>query len=521
MTQLGSISSLLIRSARLVAWRGAAGLMATKGMSAPFGTRLPVEITATPRPLSDGRPARRSNRAAAGEARPKLHRHSRIQMIRFYDALRPTRRTRRAARSRWGRRTRTLEDGGDAAGRPRNRRRPGPGGQKKRWPTACAPPDISAVSGRDATDDPPLRKRATPRDPEKALARPRREATGTVRKPNGRSRPSCATSSGAGRRTRCRRTRSTGVTQGPNSRTSTTSSCSSGTREGPARGRSRRLPARGDGRIGLLHPPGSELAGETDIVRLRSRAATPEPGVAQRVREELDVLGAMASSHPLTDNERDGRGKVLYASARTATTAWSSRRRSSRARPDQQPRPLAQLLPDPVELILDLAQPLVVPASPLGGGDQQERVLFVDEALDAGEQARLGRTLGGIAQLSRDLRRRNAHRRGRRPCGWPVTPRVRAPGQGRASPAGCHATASSSRPVPRQDPQSSAPTRPVPQQSGQTFGPPPLVSRSTSSRALTRVGPRSSCEGSASPRSCDGFHEVRHRPRERAGNIAP
>jgi hypothetical protein len=51
----------------------------------------------------------------------------------------------------------------------------------------------------------------------------------------------------------------------------------------------------------------------------------------------------------------------------------------------------------------------VVPACPFGGGDQQERVLFVDEALDAGEQARLGRALGGISQISRGLRRRNAH----------------------------------------------------------------------------------------------------------------
>ena len=81
------------------------------------------------------------------------------------------------------------------------------------------------------------------------------------------------------------------------------------------------------------------------------------------------------------------------------------------------PRPLAQRLPDPVELVLDLVQPLVVAASPLGGGDQQERVLLVDEVFDAGEQARLGRELGGIAQFSRGLRRRNAHRHGRRPCG--------------------------------------------------------------------------------------------------------
>jgi ribosome-associated translation inhibitor RaiA len=64
---------------------------------------------------------------------------------------------------------------------------------------------------------------------------------------------------------------------------------------------------RGDGRIGLLHPPGSELADETDVVAQPSRY--PEPVPLERVREELDVLG---EGFIYFIDERDGRGKVLY-----------------------------------------------------------------------------------------------------------------------------------------------------------------------------------------------------------------
>jgi hypothetical protein len=146
----------------------------------------------------------------------------------------------------------------------------------------------------------------------------------------------------------------------------------------------------------------------------------------ERVRDELAVLGA---GFIYFIDERDGRGKVLYV-RRDGDYGLVEPPPvvpvGSLSRP---PRPLAQRLPDPVELILDLAQPLVLAAISLGGGDQQERVLLADEVLDAGEQARLGRALGGIAHRSRSLRRRNAHRRGRRPRERPVNPRVRARGQ--------------------------------------------------------------------------------------------
>jgi ribosome-associated translation inhibitor RaiA len=65
---------------------------------------------------------------------------------------------------------------------------------------------------------------------------------------------------------------------------------------------------RGDGRIGLLHPPGSELADETDIV-IPKPSRYPEPVSLERVREELDVLG---EGFIYFTDERDGRGKVLY-----------------------------------------------------------------------------------------------------------------------------------------------------------------------------------------------------------------
>ena len=65
---------------------------------------------------------------------------------------------------------------------------------------------------------------------------------------------------------------------------------------------------RGDGRIGLLHPPGSELADETDIV-IAKPSRYPEPVSLERVRDELAVLGA---GFIYFTDERDGRGKVLY-----------------------------------------------------------------------------------------------------------------------------------------------------------------------------------------------------------------
>jgi ribosome-associated translation inhibitor RaiA len=65
---------------------------------------------------------------------------------------------------------------------------------------------------------------------------------------------------------------------------------------------------RSDGRIGLLHPPGSELADETDIV-IPKPSRYPEPVSLERVRDELDVLGV---GFIYFVDERDGRGKVLY-----------------------------------------------------------------------------------------------------------------------------------------------------------------------------------------------------------------
>jgi ribosome-associated translation inhibitor RaiA len=65
---------------------------------------------------------------------------------------------------------------------------------------------------------------------------------------------------------------------------------------------------RDDGRIGLLHPPGSELADENDIV-IAKPSRYPEPVSPERVRGELDVLG---EGFIYFIDERDGRGKVLY-----------------------------------------------------------------------------------------------------------------------------------------------------------------------------------------------------------------
>ena len=65
---------------------------------------------------------------------------------------------------------------------------------------------------------------------------------------------------------------------------------------------------RADGRIGLLHPPGSELADESEIVT-PTPGRYPEPVSLERVRGELDVLG---DGFIYFTDVRDGRGKVLY-----------------------------------------------------------------------------------------------------------------------------------------------------------------------------------------------------------------
>jgi ribosome-associated translation inhibitor RaiA len=65
---------------------------------------------------------------------------------------------------------------------------------------------------------------------------------------------------------------------------------------------------RHDGRIGLLHPLGSELGNENDIV-IAKPSRYPEPVSLERVRGELDVLG---EGFVYFIDQRDGRGKVLY-----------------------------------------------------------------------------------------------------------------------------------------------------------------------------------------------------------------
>lgn len=65
---------------------------------------------------------------------------------------------------------------------------------------------------------------------------------------------------------------------------------------------------RDDGRIGLLHPPGSPLADEHDLV-VAEPSRYPEPVPLSRARDEMDVL-----SHRFLYfiDAADGRGKVLY-----------------------------------------------------------------------------------------------------------------------------------------------------------------------------------------------------------------
>jgi hypothetical protein len=65
---------------------------------------------------------------------------------------------------------------------------------------------------------------------------------------------------------------------------------------------------RGDGRIGLLHPPGSQLGNQNDIV-IAKPSRYPEPGSLERVRDGLDVLG---EGFTYFVDQRDGRGKLLY-----------------------------------------------------------------------------------------------------------------------------------------------------------------------------------------------------------------
>ena len=65
---------------------------------------------------------------------------------------------------------------------------------------------------------------------------------------------------------------------------------------------------RGDGRIGLLHPPGSPLADEHDLV-VPEPGRYPEPVPLSKARDEMDVLG---HRFLYFIDAADGRGKVLY-----------------------------------------------------------------------------------------------------------------------------------------------------------------------------------------------------------------
>jgi ribosome-associated translation inhibitor RaiA len=65
---------------------------------------------------------------------------------------------------------------------------------------------------------------------------------------------------------------------------------------------------RDDGRIGLLHPPGSPLADENDVV-VPQESRYPEPISLNAAREEMDVVNHRFLY--FVDAE-DGRGKVLY-----------------------------------------------------------------------------------------------------------------------------------------------------------------------------------------------------------------
>jgi ribosome-associated translation inhibitor RaiA len=65
---------------------------------------------------------------------------------------------------------------------------------------------------------------------------------------------------------------------------------------------------RDDGRIGLLHPPGSALADENDIV-VPQASRYREPIPLSNARDEMDVLG---HRFVYFIDAADGRGKVLY-----------------------------------------------------------------------------------------------------------------------------------------------------------------------------------------------------------------
>jgi putative sigma-54 modulation protein len=65
---------------------------------------------------------------------------------------------------------------------------------------------------------------------------------------------------------------------------------------------------RDDGRVGLLHPPGSPLADENDVV-VSQESRYPDPISLDDAREEMDLV-----NHRFVYfvDAADGRGKVIY-----------------------------------------------------------------------------------------------------------------------------------------------------------------------------------------------------------------
>ena len=66
---------------------------------------------------------------------------------------------------------------------------------------------------------------------------------------------------------------------------------------------------RDDGRIGLIHPPGSVLADESDDVVLAEPSRYSEPLTLEQARAEMDVVNHRFLYYI---DAADDRGRVLY-----------------------------------------------------------------------------------------------------------------------------------------------------------------------------------------------------------------
>ena len=92
---------------------------------------------------------------------------------------------------------------------------------------------------------------------------------------------------------------------------------------------------RDDGRIGLLHPPGSPLSGENDIV-VPEPSRYDQPIPLAKARDEMDVLG---HRFLYFIDAADGRGKVLYLRHDGDYGLVEPRRPAPNVRPDHHPPP--------------------------------------------------------------------------------------------------------------------------------------------------------------------------------------